>query len=142
MRKARREANASLREICGIIVDNGVFLSLVETRNIRKRPLGFIIHGGDWNRIGRAAGALGWEFAGTFHSHVVSAPVPSRGDLAGAIEGHLMLILDASEHTFALWRIRRGKAFRLACRLYPAGAARTVREAPPRVKPGIIQPTG
>jgi proteasome lid subunit RPN8/RPN11 len=109
----------SLVEICGLLVDNGTFLSLVETRNVSRRYGSFQLHRGDWGKVERAAHALGWEVVGTFHSHIASDPIPSRGDIEGAMDGHLMLILDATGRTFDLWQIRRGKAHKRTYEVHP-----------------------
>src|SRR5262245_37192874 len=83
-----------LRESRGVIVDVGALLWLVEIRNVARRPMSFVVHGGEWAAAERAASRLGLTVAGTFHSHVVSAPVPGRGDIRGATAGDLMLIID------------------------------------------------
>jgi len=107
--RASREAKRH-REIAGLLVDSGTFLWLVELRNTSRRPGSFALHRGDWASARRAAKSLGFTIAGTFHSHIVSAPVPSPGDIRGAIDGELMLILDTVNRKVRLWRIARGKA--------------------------------
>ena len=82
------------------------------------------LHRGDWRAIERSADHLGLEMAGTFHSHVASEPIPGGGDIRGAHEGDLMLILDPASSCpkVALWRIGRGKAYPVACELLSAKA--------------------
>jgi proteasome lid subunit RPN8/RPN11 len=119
LRKARARAR-SLVEIAGLIVGNDCgCLSLVEVRNISRRKGTFQLHRGDWRAVDAASVRLGWKVVGTFHSHVASDPVPSRGDVAGAISGHLMLIIDTTARCIALWRIRGTLASKQAYRLLP-----------------------
>ncbi len=120
LKKALTRAQ-SLREIAGVIVSNGGFLSLIEIRNTAKRVGSFRLHRGDWHKVERACEILGFKVAGTFHSHVASDPIPGRGDIEGANHGQLMLILDATQGTFALWAIRRGKAIRQTHTLLATG---------------------
>jgi proteasome lid subunit RPN8/RPN11 len=105
LKEARRH-----REIAGLLVDSGTSLWLVELRNTSRRRGTFVLHRGDWAAAERAAKRLGFTVAGTFHSHVVSEAVPSPGDIRGAIDGELMLILDTVARKVRLWRITRGKA--------------------------------
>jgi len=101
------------REICGLVVDHGAVIRLVETRNKSRRAGSFWIHGGDWKALEKAATLLGSRVIGTFHSHIVSPPVPGPGDIRGAIDGHVMLILDGSSGRLVTWRIRGNRAYRL-----------------------------
>ena len=101
------------REICGLIVDNGYFLELVRLKNKTRRIGGFSFYKNEVKEIEKAVQKIGNKIVGTFHSHIISAPEPGRGDIEGAEEGALMLIIDAEEETSMLWRIRRGKAQRL-----------------------------
>jgi proteasome lid subunit RPN8/RPN11 len=109
-----------LCEIAGVIVGNREFLSLVEIRNVSRLYGSFQLHRGDWRKMERACNALGMEIVGTFHSHIASDPIPSRGDIRGAINGHLMLILDATGRKSALWQVRRGKAIAQEFEVWPA----------------------
>ena len=110
--RARRLAK-NLGEVCGLLVDHGGLVTLVETRNKSTRPLSFWIHPADWKAIERAAVRLGSRVVGTFHSHMASDPAPGAGDIRGAVHGHAMVILDAATGDLRAWRIRKGRAFRL-----------------------------
>jgi proteasome lid subunit RPN8/RPN11 len=114
LRKALINAR-SLREIAGLIVGAGRFLSLIEVRNTARRLGSFQLHLGDWRKVKQACKTLGLSVSGTFHSHVASDAIPSRGDIEGANDGDLMLILDATGMEFALWRIKGRKAVKLPC---------------------------
>ncbi|MBI5095899.1 MAG: Mov34/MPN/PAD-1 family protein [Candidatus Hydrogenedentes bacterium] len=111
MRKAVRLSREH-REICGVIVENGYFLHLIEVRNKSKCPGSFWLHFGDVNRVDNACQRLGNTIVGTFHSHIIGAE-PSRPDIAGADHGQLMLILDTCWREIGLWRIREARAYRL-----------------------------
>jgi proteasome lid subunit RPN8/RPN11 len=102
-----------LREICGVLVANGHYLDLVETRNILHRPCGFWISPRDAGAIRRAAKILGHRVVGSFHSHVVSPAIPGPSDIAGASEGDLMRIIDTATKGVALSSITLGRAHRL-----------------------------
>jgi proteasome lid subunit RPN8/RPN11 len=121
-RRARRLAR-DLREVCGLLVDHGGFVSLVETRNKSRRACSFWIHPADWKSIERAAAVLGSEVVGTFHSHPVSEAVPGKGDVRGAVDGHAMVIVDAVSGELRAWRIRKGRAYRLRHRIHQASPA-------------------
>ena len=115
--RARRLAKEH-REVCGLLVDHGGLVTLVETRNKSERRGGFWIHPVDWRAIERAAALLGSRIVGTFHSHPASAPVPGTGDLRGAVHGHAMIIFDATMGDLRTWRIRNGRAYRLRHSFY------------------------
>jgi proteasome lid subunit RPN8/RPN11 len=115
--RARRLAK-NLREVCGLLVDHGGLVTLVETRNKSARPGSFWIHPTDWKKVERAAALLGSRVVGTFHSHLASDPVPGSGDIRGAVQGHAMVILDATSGELRAWRIRKSRAYRLRHRFY------------------------
>jgi proteasome lid subunit RPN8/RPN11 len=108
-RRARVSAR-SLREIAGLIVADGCYLSLIELRNTSRRPGSFQLHRGEWHKVEKACAVLGLRVAGSFHSHVVSDATPSNGDIRGATDGDLMLIFDAIGQAVRLWKIQKGKA--------------------------------
>jgi proteasome lid subunit RPN8/RPN11 len=115
--RARRLAREH-HEVCGLLVDHGGLVTLVETRNKSDRRGSFWIHPLDWRAIERAAALLGSRVVGTFHSHPASEPVPGTGDLRGAVHGHAMIIFDATMGDLCAWRIRKGRAYRLRYRFY------------------------
>jgi len=110
--RARRAARR-LNEVAGILVDFGGVVRLVETRNQSKRAMSFWIHHRDWNLVERATTALGSKIVGTFHSHVVSDPVPAESDIRGARSGDIMIIIDSLNGEVRAWRIRGRRAFRM-----------------------------
>ena len=76
-----RRAARRLREVCGLLVDHGGLVRMVPTPNRSKEPCSFWIGRQDWRRVEKAAVTLGSRVVGTYHSHVVSHPVPGAGDL-------------------------------------------------------------
>src|SRR4051794_25437894 len=115
--RSRRLAR-DFREVCGLLVDHGGLVTLVETRNKSRRAGSFWIHPIDWKAIERAAALLGSRVVGTFHSHLASDPVPGNGDIRGAVHGHAMVIVNATTGELRAWRIRSGRAYRLRHQVY------------------------
>ena len=97
-------------EICGLIVDTGFHLSLVQTRNVSRRSGSFVFSRPDVRRIVAAAKILRQEVVGTFHSHPAAPAVPGESDIANAVDDSLMLIFDCIARCGRLWRIRSGRA--------------------------------
>ena len=139
--RARRLAR-ELREVCGLLVDHGGLVILVETRNKSGRAGSFWIHPADWKAIDGAAALLGSRVVGTFHSHLASDPIPGNGDIRGAVDGHAMVILDATTGELRAWRIRKSRAYRLRYRFcgelaHPPSqrpVAKVARRAPSRAR--------
>jgi proteasome lid subunit RPN8/RPN11 len=97
-------------EICGLIIDTGFQLSLVQTRNVSRRLGGFVLSRPDVRRIVDAVRILKQEVVGTFHSHSIAPAIPGKSDLANAVDDSLMLIFDCVARSGRLWRIRSGRA--------------------------------
>jgi proteasome lid subunit RPN8/RPN11 len=111
LRNARRTARAAPgTEICGLIVDTGHGLSLVQTRNTALRVGSFRLSRSDVRSIVATTKVLGQEVVGTFHSHPAATAVPGASDIAYAVDDSLMLIFDCIDRKGRLWRIRRGHA--------------------------------
>jgi proteasome lid subunit RPN8/RPN11 len=106
-RSAREHAG---KEICGLIVDTGCYLSFVPTRNVSPRVGSFVLSRPDVRRIVAAAKILGQEIVGTFHSHPVGVATPSRTDIAHAVDDSLMFIFDCMDRKGCLWKIKGGRA--------------------------------
>jgi proteasome lid subunit RPN8/RPN11 len=110
MLKARGRAK-NAREICGLLIDNGCFLQMKETRNISQRRGSFLLDQREINSIRKASKTLDLEVVGTFHSHPFSPAEPGKADIEGANTGSLMLILDATDKDVRLWRIQNDRAY-------------------------------
>jgi len=114
LRRTLRDASAAARrerELCGLLVETGHFLTLVRVRNTSRRKGSFALRRGRWSQIERAARTIGAAVVGTYHSHVASDARPGDGDIRGAYSGDFMLILDTVDRTARLWRIRKGRAY-------------------------------
>jgi proteasome lid subunit RPN8/RPN11 len=111
LQKARNSSRqVAGSEICGLIIDTGSQLRLVETRNASRRLGSFTLSTPDVRRIASAVKVLGEEIVGTFHSHPVSEAKPGASDIAHALDDSLMFIFDCVGNTGRLWKIKSGKA--------------------------------
>jgi proteasome lid subunit RPN8/RPN11 len=99
------------REICGLLIDNGYFVHVRETRNIAKKRGSFRLDMREINSVCRASEKLGLKAVGTFHSHIVWFPKPGLADIQGAEDNSLMLIIDSMDKQVGLWRICHGRAY-------------------------------
>lgn len=100
------------KEVCGLLIDNGYFLELIPLRNRRKAG-GFAFYPREVRKIEASVLAVNHRIIGTFHSHPMSVAKPGDGDIAGAPDDSLLLIVDAIKRSCALWRVRDGAAQRL-----------------------------
>ena len=57
------------KEVCGFLVDNGVFLELVQARNKTNRGGGFSYYSGEVESLKKAVSKINHEIVGTYHSH-------------------------------------------------------------------------
>jgi [CysO sulfur-carrier protein]-S-L-cysteine hydrolase len=111
IRKARKVArDEEGREICGLLVHNGHFIEIHETANIAEETGKFHFDMKQIKALKRAVGLLGHEIVGIFHSHPASEAKPGPGDLKGALDDSLMLIIDCIGSEALLWKIKDGKA--------------------------------
>jgi proteasome lid subunit RPN8/RPN11 len=94
------------KEICGLLVDNGYFIELIQTKNKRKRGGGFAFYSQEVRSIEVAAEKLGRRIIGTFHSHPLSTAIPGESDLANAVDDSLMLIIEVEDKKAGLWHIK------------------------------------
>lgn len=110
IRKARRTARNDGMEIAGLLIDNGHFLEILETKNTSKKGGHFQFDEKQIKAIEKAVKVLGHEIVGSFHSHPAYIARPGEGDLKGAVDDELMLIIDCMDSEALLWRIKNGKA--------------------------------
>jgi proteasome lid subunit RPN8/RPN11 len=116
MARARDEAR-DIREICGLLIDNGCFLQMKVTRNRSRRRGSFVLDQREIKKIRQASKTLGLKVVGTFHSHPISPAQPGRTDIEGAAAGSLMLIFDSIGKEVRLWRIQNGRAYAMGFEL-------------------------
>ncbi len=110
IRKARKTARNGGREIAGLLIYNGHFMELLETRNTYHKGGHFQYDERQIKTIMKAVKELSHEIVGTFHSHPAYIAKPGEGDLKGAVEDSLMLVIDCINSEARLWRIKAGKA--------------------------------
>jgi proteasome lid subunit RPN8/RPN11 len=113
VREAKRAARNDGKEICGLLIHNGHFIELMRTINISENSGKFEFDVKQVRAIKRAADLLGHEIVGTFHSHPVSEARPGPGDIEGAVDDSLMLIVDCMGDEARLWKIKDGQARRM-----------------------------
>jgi len=102
------------REICGLLIDNGYFLQLRETRNISKREGSFLMDMREFRSLNKAAEKLHLDIVGTYHSHIVYFAKPGESDIAAAGDNSLILIIDSMDKEVKLWRIKNKRAYPLS----------------------------
>jgi proteasome lid subunit RPN8/RPN11 len=107
---ARNAAKLNGREVCGLILDNGYFLELVQVRNKTQRGGGFSYYYNEIRAIEKMARTFKHRVVGGFHSHPVGLPVPGPSDVKYALDDDVMLIFDVLGRTAKLWRIKKEKA--------------------------------
>lgn len=116
---AVKRAKDGDREICGLLVFNGLFLDLLQTENKSRRGGSFSFYAKEYDHLERCAQALGYEVVGTFHSHPLWVAKPSEGDLNGALDNSLMLIIDCMDRNARLWHVRNRKASEIKLKRLP-----------------------
>lgn len=105
-----RSAASERREVCGVLLDVGPCLRLVQTKNVSRHEGTFSISGADLRRIDRHAVALGHEVVGIYHSHILASAVPGPADLEHAPPRSLMLILQALDRTASMYWVTQKRA--------------------------------
>jgi proteasome lid subunit RPN8/RPN11 len=106
----RVSRQASGTEICGLLIDTGVHLSFLQTRNTSARVGSFAFSPAEVRRVVAATKVLGQEVVGTFHSHPVGVSIPGKLDIDYAVNDSLMFLFDCLGSDGRLWRIRGGRA--------------------------------
>lgn len=106
----RASRRVSGTEICGLLVDTGIHLSFIQTRNTSARVGSFAFSPPEVRRIVAATKLLGQKVVGTFHSHPVGLPAPGKSDIEGAVDDSLLFLFDCLGRGGRLWSIRAGRA--------------------------------
>ena len=109
LKKAITAANDDGIEICGLLVDNGYFLEIVQTQNECSHGGGFSFCSSEIIDIEKAAKILGHNVVGTFHSHPTYIAIPSQSDIENTPSNSFMLIIDVINEEFRLWYIKNLK---------------------------------
>jgi proteasome lid subunit RPN8/RPN11 len=119
--KAKKLARSNGSELCGLIVNNGLFCELIQLRNKCKRGGGFSFYFTDVRIVQTFSRLVGHEIIGTFHSHPLGLPDPGPSDIRNAVDDSIMLIFDATGQAARLWYIKGGKAKRIKYSLSKCG---------------------
>ena len=107
---ARIMAQKGAFEICGLLIDNSVFLELLLVKNASSKEGSFCFHPPQIRTIQNSVRELNHEIVGTFHSHVAAPGIPGKSDIYNAVNDSLMLIIDVVGRKAKLWHIRDKKA--------------------------------
>ena len=113
IRRARAVARGDGKEICGLLIHNGHFIEIIETKNRSNRGGSFVFDAREIKNIERATGKLNHEIIGTFHSHPAATANPGDGDISSAVDDSLMLIIDCMGNDATLWKIKNKRARRI-----------------------------
>ena len=111
-------------ECCGLLIGTPRLIErATRARNVEASPTRYLIDPLDHLAAIRSARADGLCIVGAYHSHTVSAPVPSRTDLRNATyPDYVYLIVSASESKVADIRaywLRKDSFDRMALRRVP-----------------------
>jgi proteasome lid subunit RPN8/RPN11 len=109
IKNANSLARKNGKEICGLLIDNGHFLELIQVRNRSKKGGSFSFDSREIGSIERAAKKLKHEILGTFHSHPYFSAIPGKSDLANVSEDEYMLIIDSMGKKASLWHVRNDR---------------------------------
>ncbi len=112
--KRAKIAAHRLNEICGVLVREHKRLHLVPVKNVSPYMLSFIITRPCLKTAMAAANLNSNDIVGAYHSHPLSEPVPSEGDLKGARNRWLILIIPCYKgYKISLWYTCNGKCKKL-----------------------------
>lgn len=111
-------------EACGLLAVDGDGRPRMAycLTNVAASPIAFTVDPDEHYAALAHAGRRGWTIGGAFHSHPRGSAVPSRRDIAGALDPdwvHLIVGLGSDPPDVRLWRIVAGTATQVegaACR--------------------------
>ena len=106
-------------ECCGLLaIDNaGEIVRAYPVVNVERSPVRYTVDPDGHFAAMRSAEAAGWSVGGVYHSHPRSAPVPSRSDIAGALDPnwvYLVVGLAGVTPELRAWRIVGGDPVEVA----------------------------
>jgi proteasome lid subunit RPN8/RPN11 len=116
IRRAGIAAKRGGLEICGLLVSRERRLIPVSLRNKIKRGGAFAFYVREARSVIAKLVRHGESVVGTFHSHPYAPAEPGPGDIAYAVDGDLMLIIDCLEERAKLWHLVRGRAHEVRLR--------------------------
>lgn len=103
--KAVSEAKNDGKEICGLLVDNGYYVDLIQVKNKIERGSSFAFYVNEIRAIQKAVSTLNYEIIGTFHSHPVGLAEPGKSDIENTHNDSYMIIFGVMEKEIELWYI-------------------------------------
>jgi len=106
IRCATLAAKNSGKEICGALIDNGIFLDLLLLTNKTKKGGSFSFYTWEWRLVEKFVDLAAYKIVGTFHSHPTYFAEPGPNDIKYAKNDSLMLIIDVMDKDFGLWYIK------------------------------------
>jgi len=101
-------------EACGLLaVDgDGCLRRVYCLANLDRSPISFTVDPDEHFASLTDAESNGWALGGSFHSHPRTAPIPSRTDIARALEPDWVYLIvglvDSDSPELRAWRIKRG----------------------------------
>lgn len=93
-------------EICGLLIDNGYFIDLIQVKNKSKRIGSFAFYENEIKLLEKAVHFMKHEIIGTFHSHPFSTNIPSKSDILNTYDDSFMLIIDVIRQDLGFWYIK------------------------------------
>jgi proteasome lid subunit RPN8/RPN11 len=113
-RRAHKAQREDQGEVAGMVLAvNSRLLSLLFLHNCGKGG-SFAFEESEIRNARKRARKLQQRVIGTFHSHPISAAIPSPGDLRGARLNSVNLIYDVCGRTARLWRISMKRRRKIA----------------------------
>jgi proteasome lid subunit RPN8/RPN11 len=109
MKDARTQAKNGGQEICGLLVDNGYHLEMIQLKNKSKRGGNYSFYLKEADSIQKACKIIKHTIVGTFHSHPFYEARPGDSDKVGAFNNEIMLIIDVTKNETRLWKIEKKK---------------------------------
>jgi proteasome lid subunit RPN8/RPN11 len=103
-------ADVAPEECCGLLAvdDAGAVVWAYPVVNVDRSPVRYTVDPDGHFAALRVAESEGWSLGGVYHSHPRSAAVPSRSDVAGALDAdwvHLIVSLAGAAPELRAWRI-------------------------------------
>jgi proteasome lid subunit RPN8/RPN11 len=107
---ARHAQELAPEECCGLLAIDGAgaVVQAYPVANMERSPVRYTVDPDGHFAALRAAESRGWSLGGVYHSHPRSAAVPSRSDVAGALDPnwvHLIVSLAGATPELRAWRI-------------------------------------
>lgn len=110
LRLSKIAAKNGGREVCGLLLDNGHFVEIVQLTNRVKEGGGFAFLKREIRLIEKFEAISYHKIVGTFHSHPYYLAKPGENDIENAVDGSVMMIIDVIGKQIGVWRILQKQA--------------------------------